>query len=227
MSTINDNQALIDSLGLSRNNDSNSRTTSASDMGSGDFLKLMLTQLQNQDPTNPMDNSEFLSQIAQFSTVTGVQDLNKSFSGLSTALQSNQALQASSLVGRTVLVPGKEGMLTDNVGIAGQIEIPASASNVKVEIYDAHGQLVQTVDLGTQPAGDLTFAWDGNNDSGTALPSGIYTIKASGMVGGKTTAFGTSMYAQVQSVDLGGNQGIRLNLLGLGTVNLTDVEQVM
>jgi flagellar basal-body rod modification protein FlgD len=222
-SGVNETQAVLDQLGLSRKTD---KKQSTNELGADAFMKLMLTQMQNQDPLSPMENGDFLAQIAQFSTVSGVKDLNSSFAQLSSAMQSNQALQASTLVGRTVLVPSDRAALKTGSEVSGIVFNPASTVSVSVGVYDQAGQLVKTIRLGEQPSGDIGFTWDGTKEDGTAAPAGIYEIKAEGAYGEQTQALETFVYDQVQSVDLGYGQGIRVNLAELGTTNFGDVIQI-
>lgn len=221
-SGVNDTQSIIDSLGLSRKPTDKKNN----ELGADEFMKLMLTQMQNQDPLSPMENGEFLAQIAQFSTVSGVKELNSSFSDLSAAMQSNQALQASSMVGRTVLVPSDKAMHVSGADVNGMVFLPASTTNLRVGIYDAAGQLVRTINLGQQAGGDIGFSWDGKTESGADAPAGTYTIKAEAFLGEENSALESFVYDEVQSVDLGYGKGLRLNLAGLGATNFSDVIQV-
>ncbi len=201
--------------------------TPAKELGQDQFFELMLTQLKNQDPLKPLQNGEFLAQIAQFSTVTGIQKLQESFGQLAAGMQSAQALQASSLVGRSVMLSGNSATLAKDGSVSGALELSASASSVSVEIYDASGQLVQRLDLGAQPAGQVSFTWDGKNTSGEAAAPGRYTIKAQAASGGQSVSVPTLVAAKVESVTLGGGQGLLLNLAGQGSVSLSDVRQIM
>lgn len=220
---VNETQSLLDSLGLSRKPENKQNNN---ELGADAFMKLMLTQMQNQDPLSPMENGEFLAQISQFSTVSGIKELNGSFAQLSTAMQSNQALQASTLVGRTVLVPSEHVVHAAGADVSGTIFMPVTSPNLKLSVLDGTGQLVKTISLGEQPAGDIEFSWDGTNDEGAAMPAGTYTIKAEATFDGEPQALETYVYDQVQSVDLGYGRGIRVNLAGLGTTNFGDVIQI-
>ncbi|MDR3415006.1 MAG: FlgD immunoglobulin-like domain containing protein [Nevskia sp.] len=189
-----------------------------------DFLKLMTSQLQDQDPLNPVSNAEFFSQIAQFSTVSGIDQLNSSFSSLSSALATSQTLQAANLVGQSVLVPGSQGQLTSS-GMYGAVQVPASG-DVTVQIHNSAGALVNTLDLGTQSAGTVPFGWDGKDANGNALPTGAYTISAQVGSGSSAQAAITDVAAQVQSVSV--NSGtLTLNLQGLGQVPFSQVQQIL
>lgn len=191
------------------------------------FMTLMLTQMKNQDPLKPMENGEFLAQLAQFNTVTGVQDLQKSFADFAASMQTNQALQASGLVGRSVSVPGPDVMLNSGTNVQGNVKLPSSTTDLQLSIYDGSGQLVRTIGMGTQAAGDITFSWDGLANDGTPLGSGVYELRAEATIEGAPVALATQVDAQVESVSMaGGAQGIQLNLAGIGTVPFSDVQQV-
>ena len=196
------------------------------ELGQDQFLELMIAQIKNQDPTKPMDSSEFLGQLAQFGTVSGIQDLQKSFEQMASSLQSNQALMASSLVGRSVLVPGGIGALPVGGALTGSVDLPLSVAELSVTITDAAGQQVRRLTLGGKPAGEVKFSWDGLDDSGAPATPGIYQVRAEAMVDGKNYGVDTSITAQVESVTLGGANGMLLNLAGLGTVSLADVKQI-
>lgn len=220
MSTIDTDQ--INKLGLGFQPEKKKK-----ELGQEDFLRLMSAQLQNQDPMKPMENGDFLSQIAQFGTVNGIEGLQKSFESLSGSLYSNQALQASALVGREVLVPGKIGLLKATGNLAGVVELPASANAVTLQIKDQAGQLVRSVDLGAQKAGTISFAWDGTNDKGDMAVPGLYSIEATTSVNGKQQALVTAQYAGVESVSVGkGKEGLTLNLAGLGSMEFTKIQEI-
>lgn len=197
-------------------------------LGQEDFFKLLITQLRNQDPLKPLASGEFLSQIAQFSTVSGVQDLQRSFRELAGSLYSSQALQASALVGRTVYLPGPDAALdASGAGVSGQVELAASTGGLTVGIYDGAGSLVRRLALGPQPAGTVAFHWDGLTDAGTPAAPGVYRIKAEAVVGGENVAVDTLVAARVESVTLGhAGQGITLNLPGLGAVDFSQVRRI-
>lgn len=194
-------------------------------LGQDEFLKLMTTQLKNQDPFKPMESGEFLGTIAQFSTVSGIQSLQSSFEGLAASLSSNQTLQAAQMVGRAVLVPSQVGFLPEEGLLMGAADLP-SGGEVSIEIRDASGQVVRHLDLGEQPAGLAEFTWDGVADDGTQLPEGSYTIAAFVRQGGGATSVSTLGVGLVNSVSLGAN-GLTLDLLGMAPVALTQVRQIL
>ena len=196
-------------------------------LGQTEFLKLMVTQLKNQDPFEPMENGDFISQMAQFSSVTGLAELQQSFESLANSLQSNQALQASSLVGRTVLVPSAVGSLPNGGSLSGSVDLPASGNSTAVNIFDGSGQLMRRLELGFQSAGDVYFNWDGLTDSGTPAPTGRYYMSADAVINGETVALQTLVSASVESVTLGqGGQGLTLNLTDGNIVDFASVKEI-
>jgi flagellar basal-body rod modification protein FlgD len=221
MTSITNNS--FDSLGFASN-----VGVAPPQLGQQEFLELMITQLKNQDPFKPLASGEFLGQIAQFSTVAGVQDLQASFAQVAGALYSSQALQASSLVGRTVLVPSAQAELTAGASLSGAVELPVGASEVTVGLYDQNGELVKTITLGQQAGGVIPFSWDGLTDAGTLAAPGLYEMKATARFGGDEVAVGTLASAKVNGVTLGGyGGGITLNLGNLGDIDFAWVRQIM
>lgn len=200
--------------------------TKTNELGKNEFLKLMITQMNNQDPLNPQENSEFIAQLAQFSSVEGLENLNTTVSSLAGSMQSSQALQASALVGRKVHVPSANAALLDGDVISGAIKLQSSAGNLNVSISDANGQLVRQVALGTQPAGDVRFVWDGADQNGVRLPPGIYQFRAQSSNGEGGVEVPTSLSANVNSVTINRDRSITLNLAGLGRVSLSEVEEI-
>ncbi len=201
--------------------------TARNELGQDEFMDLMVAQMKNQDPMDPMDNGAFLAQIAQFSTVTGIDELNSSFDGLSSSITSDQGLQAASLVGRTVVVPTDAAVLGAGGTVQGEISLPASTSNLSVSISDSNGVLVRRIDLNTQQAGQVPFSWDGLLEDGTYADPGVYQIRAEAPINGESQALATQVQANVDSVVLGGSQGLLLNLAGLGAYQFSDVQQIL
>ncbi|QIK37979.1 flagellar hook assembly protein FlgD [Caldichromatium japonicum] len=202
-------------------------TKKSDELGQEDFLKLMITQLTYQDPTNPVKNEDFVAQMAQFSAVTGIQELKSSFESLSQTMLQGQALNAATLVGKKVLVPASKIELGEGQGVSGAIDLKDSANRVKIEIYDANGQLVQTLDLGSLNAGIQDFTWDGKLANGSTAPAGIYEFKVSAQVNGKTQALSANLYGQVRSVSAESSAtGLMLDVQGIGSVSFSDVLRV-
>jgi len=198
------------------------------DLGQEDFLTLMITQFRNQDPFEPMDNGDFLGQLAQFGTVNGIEQLNSSFAGLQGSIQSEQALQAANLVGHSVLAGTEIGYLAENGKVAGAVELNASVSDVEVEITDVNGQLVRRLNLGQQPSGLARFEWDGSDISGELVEPGHYQVRTRVIQGGFVESAPTLLEANIESVSLGGpGQGLTLNLLGGDTLSLDQVRRIL
>jgi flagellar basal-body rod modification protein FlgD len=192
-----------------------------------DFLELMLTQLKHQDPLNPAESSEFIAQMASFATVNGVTELNTSFATLSSSLQSSQALQASTIVGSSVLVPSDKAELSAGSQVSGKVFNESSASNLILNISDAAGQTVKKISLGTQEAGLIEFTWDGSDNNGELLPAGTYTIEAATVTDGESVAQTVLVNAKVESVSLITGAEPLLNLNGLGSYSMNDVLEIM
>lgn len=201
---------------------------SRTELGQDDFLKLMITQFRNQDPFKPMDNGQFLGQLAQFSTVNGIGSLNDGFAGLAASLKSDQALQAANLVGRNVLAEADAAYIGPGGSVSGGVELDSSAGDVQIEITDATGQLVRRMDLGPQEAGLARFEWDGRDSEGDIVPSGPYRVAARVVNGNSVESVGTLLEATVESVTLGKlGEGMTLNLPGGGTLSLDQVRRII
>jgi len=204
------------------------QTASRDDLGQEDFLTLMITQFKNQDPFEPMDNGEFLGQLAQFSTVNGIESLNDSFAGLSGSVQDNQALQAAGLVGRSVLAVTDVGYLSDGATLKGGIELESSASNVQIDITDETGALVQRLNLGQQPPGLVKFSWDGIGADGNRADTGQYKVSARVVRGANIESAATVIESQIESITLGQfGGGMSLNLSGGQSMPLGQVYQII
>lgn len=194
-------------------------------LGQEDFLKLMTTQLQSQDPFKPMDSAQFLGQIAQFSTVSGIQSLNSGFASLTDSLTANQALQGATLVGRQVQVTGDVLAITDTGSASGSATLPASG-NVSLTIRDAAGATVQQLDLGLLNAGEQDFSWDGTTNKGVHAPAGQYAVEATlTHADGSKEALATQVIAPVTAVRLGA-QGLQVEVAGSATVPLSAIRQI-
>ena len=220
----NDLSNTIDQLGLGARPEDQKKKEP---LGQDAFLTLMITQMKNQNPLEPLKNQEFVAQLSQFTTASGVQDLKKSFDSLGLALQSNQALQASGLVGRKVLINSKQGYLPPTGAMQGVVDLPNSVGNLQVNIYNSAGEVVRSVNLGQQNAGQVRYEWDGTNDAGERLAAGIYRVGAEAKFNDKTYSFDTLAVASVESVMIGRNgAGMTLNVGALGSVNFSDVRQI-
>lgn len=193
-----------------------------------DFFSLLTEQLANQDPTKPVDNDQMVAQMTSFTMADGIEQLNTKFADFATSMTSNQALQASSLIGQSVLVPGSIGnMAQQGQGVSGVVVAETSTKDLKITIENANGEIVRVINAGTQPAGNIQFNWDGTDTNGNPMPAGNYVVKAQGEVGGEASALPTAINRHVSSVSLAGSsQGIILNLAGDVSIKLTDVLQI-
>lgn len=198
-------------------------------LGQEQFLKLLTTQLTHQDPMKPMENGEFLGQMAQFSTVSGIQELQASFKDFASSISSDQALQAASLVGRYVSAPSSQALLSAGGSVSGDFELPGSSPNVKVSIVNPQtGETVRDINLGSQPSGSTAFTWDGLDSRGQFADPGVYDIKVQAEIDGANTAITTNIKSQVKSVTMGnGNSGLQVNLTGLGPVKFNQIKQIL
>ncbi|MEK8090587.1 flagellar hook assembly protein FlgD [Thermithiobacillus plumbiphilus] len=196
-------------------------------LGQNEFLKLMTTQLSNQNPLEPMDNGKFLAEMAQFSTATGIQQLQVSNQKLLDAMESGQGLQAASLMGRSVVAPGSQLTLAAGQGASAGFSLEAPADSVAVSIRDAAGQVVRTLTLGAQDAGTQSFQWDGKTESGEQAAAGNYSFSVQALAGGKPLNAEAFSVAPVQSV-LFSPEGVKLELgNGLGRVALSQIKQII
>jgi flagellar basal-body rod modification protein FlgD len=232
MSTIsgtNNTSSVTDNLSISKKQDTKKNTN---ELGQAAFLELMITQMNNQNPLSPQDNSEFVAQLAQFSSVEGLERLNNSFN----SFMSNNALQASSLVGRSVTVESDTSTLVKGGIIAGSVDLTYPTNDMKVSVYDSAGALVQQIPVGEVPKGEAVFRWDGQNlelngelldwEAGdNAAAAGKYRFEITATQNGKSEALDTSLSANVNSVTIGENGALILNLAGIGAVDAKDVKQ--
>lgn len=196
-------------------------------LGQEDFLKLLVAQMKNQDPSNPADNGEFLSQIAQFSMVSGIDELGTSFKGMSNNYYATQAMQAAELVGRevltemdTVLIEGEESK------VSGVIYVPEYTDGLNIQVRNIHGALVKTIDAGDYRDGDSNFTWDGTNEDGAPVTPGEYTITATALIKGQQYAVPVQTYNRVDSITVDRNSAsVALHLQNRHVVSFSQVNQ--
>lgn len=189
------------------------------------FLKLLVTQIKNQDPLNPLDNAQVTAQMAQLSTVSGIEKLNATMQSLATSFMTSQTLQAAGLVGHGVMAAGSKVLLDGGSAIGG-VELQQPVDKLLVTIKDAAGNALHSVDLGPQKTGLIPFQWDGATDSGGVAPDGAYSFEVSASQGGNKVTTTSLTFGQVGSVSLG-TQGLSINVNGLGALALSDVKQIM
>ncbi|MBM4181684.1 MAG: flagellar hook assembly protein FlgD [Betaproteobacteria bacterium] len=201
-----------------------SATTGSTKELSDRFLKLLVTQLRNQDPMNPMENAELTSQLAQMSTVEGIASLNSSMTGLTDLFRASQVLQGAALVGRQVMAEGNLLGL-GAAGAVGGIELANRADDVKVRVLDANGATLRTLDLGDQEAGLARFVWDGRDDLGNVLAQGDYQFKVEASAAGKSVFAAPYSVGGVLSVSLN-DDGMQVEISGLGMRGLAQIRQI-
>ena len=189
------------------------------------FLKLLVTQMKNQDPLNPLDNAQVTSQMAQLSTVTGIEKLNTALQAMSTSFASSQSLQAAGMIGRNVLAPGSSLQLLNGMA-AGGFDLKQSVDSAVVKIKDSAGNVLHSVDMGPQKEGSVMFQWDGVTDSGVNAPNGSYTFEISAAQGGQKVEVDSLALGKVGSVSLGA-AGVVLNTDVLGAVDVAKVRQIL
>ncbi len=192
-----------------------------------DFFALLTQELAQQDPTKPVDNNEMISQMTAFSTTDGVSKLNDQFNSFATSMTSSQALQASSLVGRSVLVKDNVFGMNEGDVVKGKINTDKPASSVNIYVENVAGEIIQTVPVGNIAKGEFGFTWNGQTADGEQAPTGAYRFRIAGLVDGQATELEAMTYRKVDSVTLAGAGGnIMLNLNGGSAMALADVVEV-
>jgi flagellar basal-body rod modification protein FlgD len=203
---------------------SNSGTASASELQDR-FLKLLVAQMKNQDPLNPLDNAQVTTQLAQISTVSGIDKLNTTLSGLSTSMLAAQSAQSASLIGRQVYAAGSTLTLSGTTGTAnGALDLKQAADRVTVMIADANGTVVRQLELGPSAVGTTMFQWDGKTSAGTKAPAGNYVFQVSAAKGTTSVAAEPLSIGKVSGVTVA--DGMKLSLDGGGSVGLNDVKRI-
>jgi flagellar basal-body rod modification protein FlgD len=219
--TSNTAQEVIAGLSSPQNKGKQNATEEMNDR----FLTLFVTQLKNQDPLNPLDNAQVTSQLAQISTVQGIESLNGTLNRLLEFYEGGQAMQAASMIGKSVLIPGNALSLGNGMAVGG-IELANAADRVKVDISDANGLLMRTLDLGAQQAGHFGFSWDGKTDAGVSAVDGRYTFKVNAVQGENTVAAEPLGFGTVSAV-VRANGGFQLDLGEAGTVGFDAVRSIL
>ena len=226
MSNIDPSQqslsAILNKLGI--NSSEKSNVPKAKDqLGQEDFLKLMTTQLQNQDPFAPMENGEFIAQMAQFSTVTGITSMDESLKNVAAKLGETRIATAANMLGHSVLVPGKIARADDDGSVNGVIDLPSGSTNVNVVFKSQDGEIIDTINLGNQSSGLVGFAWHGapkdmiENDEPIFVEA--YANSGKGMEG-----VSSSIFAEVLSSSAGdGDSGVMLDVRDYGTISANEV----
>lgn len=213
-----DTQSIYSQLGLSA-----TPAAKKEALGQSDFLRLMTEQLKNQDPLKPLESTAFLAQLAQFSQVQGIQDLNSNFASLSSSMGSSSALQGAALIGRDVLVNG-DTFSNSGAGVSGAVSVSAPGT-VRLNIIDANGVVVRHMNGTSDSSGSMAYGWDGVMDNGSAAPAGKYRVTATLDSGSANTPLQTQINARVDSVSISPT-GLMLNLNGLGAKPLSDIVKI-
>jgi flagellar basal-body rod modification protein FlgD len=209
----------------------NANAAIKTELGQDDFLRLMITQLKNQDPMKPLDPSQYVGQLAQFSSVAGLKEINTAITGLTDSLRGNRVLDGANMIGRTVIAEGSQVYLgapdAERVGIAGATTVPTGTTSLQLIVKDASGATIKTQALNAA-AGMRGFTWDGTNDAGTAVEAGAYKVELLASVAGQTESLKTSIAAGVSSVALDPVTGsLLLDTDILGEISMSDVERVL
>jgi flagellar basal-body rod modification protein FlgD len=192
-----------------------------------DFFALLTQQLAYQDPTKPVENDQMIAQMTNFTMADGIGSLNTNFKDFAASMNSNQALQASSLVGRTVLVDSEQLAFDGTNGAIGSTTIPANATTMSIKIYNQAGELIRNEPVENPVAGKYDFIWDGKNNNGEVLSKGLYKMTIDVSVAGKNESLPTATYVPVASVTLGKSTAdMTLNLYGIGAKKMSDVKEI-
>jgi flagellar basal-body rod modification protein FlgD len=224
-SSVNNNPALN---GMYWDNDKKVPDKNNGALTQSDFFALLTQQLAYQDPTKPVENDQMIAQMTNFTMADGIGSLNESFKSFAESMSSNQALQASSLVGRSVLTQSNEIVFTGESLSRGNIELEKPATMMKVRIENEKGELIRSFSVENPKMGKNDFIWDGTNANDEKMKAGVYKIKVeANYTDGTTASVPVNVYTPVGSVSMNGTGGgITLNLLGLGTVKFSDVLEV-
>ncbi len=223
MSTINTQTQAVDPALLTTMNGTRA-TKTATQEAQDKFMTLLVTQMKNQDPLNPLDNAQITSQLAQLSTVTGIDKLNETMTAMSGNFRSSQNLQAASMIGHGVVVPGNNVELKDGKSVLG-FDLPQNADKIQVKIRDQGGALVKTLDFTNMTSGFNSVSWDGKNEAGTVAANGNYSFEVTANSGEKKLDVAPLSFGLVSSVSFG-TQGTMLSILNTGEVAMSEVRQI-
>jgi len=201
------------------------------ELDQADFIQLLVAQVKNQDPTKPMDPSQFMSQLTQSSMVNGINELQKSFDSLATKLSSDQSLQAANLVGKSVLLASDQGYLATGNSISGQLSLEGNASDVTLNIFNSQGEKIKSLPLGGSNEGELQFKWDGIADDGSVASAGNYLVTAEALINGQQQAVEVALDYRIESINVnrntdGSQAGTLLNLASGQSISLSDVLEI-
>ena len=218
--------ATLSNLGITRTTGANAvQASGASTLNQSDFLKLMTAQMKNQDPFDPVDNTQMVAQMAQFSSLAGISEMSSTLKAIADKLGGTTTADAVSYIGKTVLTAGEIAYPRSSGGITGAIEIADTASDVRVTITDANGGVLRTVSLGAQAKGTTSYDWDGKTDGGDVAGPGPYRVNVSAQNGGKTVGATNLVWAPVESVSTASGAAL-LTLPGIGQVPVTAIRSI-
>jgi flagellar basal-body rod modification protein FlgD len=195
-------------------------------MDQGDFLKLMTAQLKNQDPFAPVDNTQMVAQMAQFSSLAGISEMNTTLKAMSDKLNAGTAADAMSYVGKTVLAPGVTAYGRTSGGLSGAVELDGEATNVSVTISDANGLTLKTMELGANAAGTIEYDWDGKTNAGEDAGTGPFNVSVLARKGSASVAARNLAWVPVAAVSIPASGPAQLTLPGLGQVPVTAVRKI-
>ena len=218
----------LTNLGINRSTTSNAAAAvkNSSSLGTSDFLKLLTAQLQNQDPFSPTDNSQMVAQLAQITSTSGITDINTTLKSIQTKLGGTSTADALAYVGKTILTEGSTAYGRATGGIAGAVELDGDATDVSVSIQDANGQVLNTLQLGAQKQGTISYEWDGKTAAGADAGTGPFTVRVQAAKSGATVTSRGLVWAPVAAVSVPATGDPTLTVPGLGTVAVSAVRQV-
>ncbi|MDW3094342.1 MAG: flagellar hook capping FlgD N-terminal domain-containing protein [Gammaproteobacteria bacterium] len=220
---IGTNTALSSQFGVQR---FQKDATNNKELGQEDFLQLIVAQIQNQDPFEPVENGAFIGQLAQFGTVDGVNNLNDSFAEFSQGINNNQALNAAGLIGKSVQAEGNQVSMTEGESVTAYVDSKSQAGTAEVLISNAAGEVVQTKQVVLANLGLNSFTWNGLNEAGEQVPEGNYFLSATVLAGENEVSLPTTVESKVQSVNLSNSSAIELGLQTGGTILFNEVQRI-
>ncbi|PLR27042.1 flagellar hook assembly protein FlgD [Pantoea endophytica] len=190
------------------------------------FLNMLVAQLKNQDPTNPMDNSQLTTQLAQINTLSGIEKLNTTLGSISGQITTSQSLQSSTLIGHGVMVNGSQILVGSGTTTPFGIELATASTATSVTIKDSNGATVRTIDLGKLSSGVHTFSWDGKLDDGSTAADGKYSVSLAASNGSTQLVAQPLNYAYVNGVSTTDGT-TKLDLGTMGSATLDEIRQIL
>ena len=196
-------------------------------MGQKDFLTLFTTQLKCQDPLDPVKNEAFVAQLAQFSQLEATTSMDQTLKNYVESMAGERMMSSTSMIGKTVSVPDAPAIITPGgKPVQGFVSLPTGAEGVKFEVFNDKGQVVTSQIMGSQPIGDMPWAWDGTGESGAQMPAGNYSFKATVISQGKTSNPSVNVLSVVTGVNQQADKTVMLEVAGGKSVKLTDVRRI-